>query len=65
MERPKILEEFILEVKRFGVMNAARASGVSSATIKGWVHDKINPTLATAAKVADAMGMEFLLFDKE
>ena len=65
MERPKVLEEFILEVKRFGVMNAARASGVNSATIRGWIYQEINPTLATAARVADAMGLEFLLFDKE
>ena len=65
MERPKILDEFIAEIRRYGIAKVARASGVSSATIIGWVYQDVNPTLATAARVADAMGMEFLLFDKE
>ena len=60
----KILEEFILEIKKFGVAKVARLSGVPVETIYTWTTRRRIPTLVNAQKVADAMGLEFLLFDK-
>ena len=61
----KIVEEFVAEIKRFGVKKVSRLSGISSNTIYGWTQKRIAPTLQNAQKVADAMGLEFLLFEKE
>ena len=59
-----IISEFLEEVKKFGMCKASRLSGVSYKTITGWFYEGRVPQLNTAAKVADAMGLEFLLFDK-
>lgn len=60
----KIVDEFIAEIKKFGVTQASRRSGVPVSTINGWVNDHRVPQLDKAQKVADGMGLEFLLFDK-
>ena len=62
---PKILNDFLTEIKRFGARKAAKKSGVGYTTILNWINGKFCPTLDNAQKVADAMGLEFLLFDKE
>lgn len=63
MER--ILEEFIYEIKKFGVSKVAKKSGVSVNTISKWVNGKRIPSLINAQKVANAMHLEFLIFDME
>ena len=60
----KILEDFILEIKKFGAKKVARRSGVSFNTISQWLYYGRIPTLVNAQKVANAMGLEFLLFEK-
>ena len=60
----KILEEFLFGVKKFGARKAARLSGVSFNTIKQWLYQGNIPTLVNAQKVANAIGLEFLLFEK-
>ena len=60
----EILNEFIAEIKRFGITKAAELSGVSYKTIWDWVSRHTIPTLVKAQQVADAMGLEFLIFDK-
>lgn len=60
----KILDEFIAEIKKFGVTKASKISGVPRDTIFGWTHGKSIPTLTNAQRVANAVGLEFLLFDK-
>lgn len=60
----KILDDFLVEVKKVGASKLAKASGVSAYTIRGWMQGRITPTLVNAQKVANAMGLEFLLFDK-
>jgi len=59
-----ILNEFITEIKRFGVLNAARLAGISAKTIYNWTEGITIPTLVKAQQVANAMGLEFLIFDK-
>ena len=61
----KILEEFIAEIKKFGITKAACLSGINACTISKWVHGKVHPTLINAQKVANAMGLEFLIFEQE
>lgn len=61
----KILDEFIAEIRKFGVRKVSRLSGVSEVTIYNWTQKRIIPTLTNAQKVANAMGLEFLLFDLE
>lgn len=61
----KILDEFIEEIRKVGVREVSRLSGVHEQTIYGWVLRKQSPLLTTAQKVANAMGLEFLLFDME
>ena len=61
----KILDEFIAEIRRFGVKKVARLSNISYQTIYNWTQGRAIPTLTNAQQVADAMGLEFLLFDKE
>ena len=60
----KILDEFIAEIRKFGVNRAAKASGISQATLWKWVGKQATPTLVNAQVVANAIGLEFLLFDK-
>lgn len=64
-QQPKILNEFILEIKKFGLKKAAIKSKVSLRTIEKWVQGKRVPNLITAQKVANAMHLEFLIFDME
>lgn len=59
-----IVEEFLAEVKKFGVLKVSRLSGVNKGTIYKWIYGDTTPTLAKAQQVADAMGLEFLIFDK-
>lgn len=61
----KIVEEFIKEVRKFGQKKASRLSGVHHRTIAGWCKDGRIPNLVNAQKVALAIGLEFLLFEKE
>jgi transcriptional regulator with XRE-family HTH domain len=61
----KIIDEFIKEVRKFGQKKASRLSGVPFETINNWCTGECIPRLDKAQKVADAMGLEFLLFDKE
>jgi len=60
-----INQEFLKEIKKFGIYKVANKSGVSVSTIKSWVYFNVTPSLINAQKVADAMGLEFLIFDKE
>ena len=60
-----ILEEFLIEIKKFGVKKVARLSGISASAIYTWTRGRYVPTLTKAQQVANAMGLEFLLFDKE
>lgn len=60
----KVLDEFIAEIKKYGVTRAAYASGISQATLWKWVGKQAVPTLVNAQVVANAIGFEFLLFDK-
>ena len=60
----KILEEFICEIKKFGVRKVAKISGVSEFTIGQWLYRGKIPSLVNAQKVANAMGLEFLIFEK-
>lgn len=60
----KILDEFIAEIKKFGMFKLSQKSGVSYTAIYQWVNKQKIPTLINAQKCADAMGLEFLLFDK-
>lgn len=59
-----ILNEFLTEVKKFGVSKVARISGVCKHTIFNWIYGTTTPTLTKAQQVANAMGLEFLIFDK-
>jgi DNA-binding phage protein len=60
----KILEEFITEVRKFGIRKVARLSGISEFTIGQWLYQGAIPSLVNAQKVANAMGLEFLIFEK-
>ena len=61
----RIVNEFLDEIKKFGITRVARVSGVKRATIYAWITGKNSPSLASAEKVASAMGLELLLFEKE
>ena len=60
----KILEEFIAEIRKFGVKKVSRSSGVSCVTIYNWTQKGAIPTITNAQRVANAMGLEFLIFEK-
>jgi transcriptional regulator with XRE-family HTH domain len=62
-EEMPILDEFIKEIKEFGIYKAAKISGVSAYTLYNWTQKKAMPSLAKAQKVANAMGLEFLIFE--
>lgn len=61
----KILDEFIEELKKHKQIELSKKSGVTQLQISRWKRGLSIPTLVNAQKVADAMGLEFLLFDKE
>lgn len=60
----KLLEEFLAELRKFGVRKASKLSGVHEQTIYAWTQNRKEPKITTAQKVANAIGLEFLLFDK-
>ena len=60
----RIIKEFYTEIRKYGIRKAARDSGVPLQTIRSWIYGKSVPSLSKAQKVADAMGLEFLLFEK-
>lgn len=60
----KLLYEFIAEIRKAGMRKVAKKAKVSINTIQSWVYGNAVPTLVNAQKVAEAMWMEFLLFDK-
>lgn len=60
----KVLDEFISEIRKFGAKKAADLSGVSVQNIYDWTNKRSIPTLINAQKVANAMGLEFLIFEK-
>lgn len=61
----KLIDDFITEIKKFGISKVSRLSGVKIGTISNWCRKKYIPTIDNAQKVANAMGLEFLLFEKE
>ena len=61
----ELLEDFLNEIKKRGISAVARKSNVPLRTVQSWVYGQCVPSLVLAQKVADAMDMEFLLFDKE
>ncbi|WP_251183383.1 helix-turn-helix domain-containing protein [Anaerocaecibacter muris] len=63
--KPKILDELLKEIRRRGAYEVSRTSGIPKTTIESWLYGKAIPSLVKAARVADAMGLELLLFEKE
>lgn len=61
----QLIEKFITEIRGFGVKKASKVSGVGYNTLLSWVNKSHAPTLDVATKVASAIGMKFLLFEKE
>lgn len=59
-----IVEELIEETRNYKIEDLAKKTGLCRSTIAGW-RNGMQPTLANAQKVANAMGMEFLLFPQE
>ena len=65
-EKPKYFKSsFLNEIKKFGIAKVSKLSGVARTTLTKWCSGEIVPTFVNAQKVANAMGLEFLLFDKE
>ena len=60
-----ILDEFIEEIKKFGLIKLSRMSGICLPTIRHWVERTTTPSIVNAQKAANTMGLEFLLFEKE
>lgn len=60
----KLLDDFLNEIKKVGAAKVARLSGFSATIIYDWIHKRKTPTLLNAQKVANAMGLEFLIFDQ-
>lgn len=63
--KAKILDDLLKEIRYRGAYAVSRASGVPKTTIESWLYGKAIPSLVKAAIVADAIGLELLLFDKE
>ena len=61
----KIFEEFLAEIRKFGGLKVSRLSKVPQQTIYNWTQGRSIPNIVVAQQVADAMGLEFLLFEKE
>ena len=59
-----VIEDFLNQVRIYGLSMAARKSGVSFGTIAGWIYEGRAPRFDLVIRLADAIGMEFLLFDK-
>lgn len=58
------LDDFLEELKKFGVRKAARIVGIHEQTLYAWTQKRQEPRFTAAQKVANAIGLEFLLFDK-
>jgi transcriptional regulator with XRE-family HTH domain len=58
----KILCFLVEEMKKYGIRNIARKTGIAECTLRNWVSGKAVPTLSKAQIVANAMGMDFFLF---
>lgn len=65
MAESKILKELLKEIRQRGAYAVSKLSGVPKTTIESWLYGKAIPSLTKAEKVADGMGLELLLFDKE
>lgn len=63
--KEKILDTLLKEIRRRGAYAVSRKSGIPKSTIESWLYGKAIPSLTKAEKVADAMDLELLLFDKE
>lgn len=61
----KLINEFLNEIKKFGIAKLSMLSGVAQTTLTKWCSGEIVPTLVNAQKVASAMGLEFFLFENE
>lgn len=61
----KILYQLNEEMKKYGIRKLAKKAGFSENTLYNWTSGKSCPTVENAQAVANAMGMEFLLFEKE
>lgn len=61
----RILDDFINEISKHSGMELSKKSGVNANTIYAWRNRKSVPSLEAAQIVANAIGMEFLLFNKE
>jgi DNA-binding phage protein len=60
----KILYELIAEMKKYGIRKIAKDTGISENTLYNWSSGKSIPTIINAQRVASAIGMELLLFEK-
>ena len=65
VETTKSLNDLIYEIKKFGIQKVVDLTGISRSTITKWCSREIIPTITNAEKVANVMGLEFLLFEKE
>lgn len=53
--------EFLREIKKRSLSVLARKSGVPESTLRSWLKYGVEPTLANAEKVAEAMGKEIVM----
>lgn len=60
----KILDELLKEIRLRGSLEVSRKSGIAKNTIESYLYGKAIPSLVKAEKLADAMGLELLMFDK-
>jgi hypothetical protein len=65
MTELQVLNDFYAEIKKFGVKKASELSHVPAITIYSWMCGINSPSFIYAQKVANAIGMEFLIFDME
>ncbi len=59
-----IMDEFIEEIKAFGIGRLVIKSGVSKSTIEKWVYYGNIPSLEMAQKVLNAIGLELQIVEK-
>lgn len=61
----KLQQELVDELKKYKPAYLAEKSGLSDTYIRQVIKGNAVPTLTTACILADIVGLEFLLFDKE
>lgn len=61
----KAYDDFIEELRKQNIAEISRHFGMSPNTLSAWVSLKNVPSFLDAAKIADYLGFEFLMFDKE